>query len=111
MADDNKATILSQPENASTNFKSNEEAKRKVEQMSPRGLDGKSEPNIKFIGKVRNREGNLQTGDPFEYINTGDRQILLPSADDQKNGFYHLEAALIVRLFPEQYKLIKRKGE
>lgn len=59
-----------------------------------------NEPNIMFVGK-----GTLT---PVQSISNGMDTITLPS--DQSAAFYHPQAAVIVRLFPNLYKQYVIKG-
>lgn len=61
-----------------------------------------SKPNIAFVGKKDRR-------DPLLLINNGDTTIVLPA--NQSKPFFHLEAAVIVRLYPLLYKpVLPRKS-
>ena len=77
------------------------------------------EPNIKFTGRDEVLKDKLDAqgqpivmaAEPPTKINHGEEVIKLPDADAQRAGFFHEQAATIVRLYPEQYKLLKAKGE
>jgi hypothetical protein len=65
----------------------------------------KSQKNIIFIG--RNAKG--EKSEPPAHINTATGTIELPAENQQHKGFYHQEAANIIRLFPALYKPIITK--
>jgi hypothetical protein len=67
------------------------------------------EANIIFIGK-REFKGDLRPAVAPSSIIDGQDRIKLPSSADQVKGFYHENAAQIIRAFPKLYKQIKRKG-
>ncbi len=89
--------------------------KKKVDDDAP----ALPEPNIRFVGKDEvlkdklDASGNeiVMAAEPPAKINHGEETIRLPDAEAQRAGFYHEQAATIVRLYPEQYKLLKAKGE
>lgn len=58
-------------------------------------------PNIKFVGR-----GQVA----FESFSSGMTTIKLPPVDEQKAGFYHPQANLIIAEFPELFKPIVDKG-
>ncbi|MGI8996771.1 MAG: hypothetical protein ACR2GW_08900 [Pyrinomonadaceae bacterium] len=76
------------------------------------------EPNVRFIGKpevihvkinAQGKEVVIEVLPPTK-INHGQSTIRLPDAETQRAGFYHAEAATIVRLYGHFYKLIQPKG-
>lgn len=58
-------------------------------------------PNIIFISD----------GDAPTQVSDGGVFITLPASDAQKKGFYHADAAQVIRAFPQLYKAFVRKGE
>lgn len=58
-------------------------------------------PNIKFIGKDGRK--------PVQSIRDGAAFIQMPKREVQKTPFYHEQASLIVRLFPNHYKIFRGK--
>lgn len=74
-----------------------------------------AEPNIKFIGRGRWNPGKTKRSpapDPIENFRDGDDEVDLPPAEFQisRRLFYHNDAGRIVRLFPQKYKRIIRRG-
>lgn len=84
---------------------------------APKGAEEAAEPNLKFVGKDREVNGKTIPAEALRRINHGEESIMLPGeganadTEGQRAGFYHPAAALIVRLYPELYKLMVRKGE
>lgn len=74
----------------------------------------KPEPNIIFTRKVerKNAKGEMKTVDaePPKAIHTVGLTIKLPSAAEQLKGFYHEDAARIIRESSD-YKEFKPKGK
>lgn len=65
------------------------------------------EANIKFVGKAREEYGKTIEALPLIRVNHGTQVIRLPDAEAQREGFFHEAASVIVRLFPDLYKLVK----
>lgn len=70
--------------------------------------------NIKYTGRPRWDKGKRKRLDynaPIEQFSDCGRVVELPSPSFQERRrlFYHSEAALIVRLFPHLYKLVRQK--
>lgn len=61
-----------------------------------------NEKNIIFV--VKGREASRE-------IRTHNKLISLPSSDEQKRGFYHEDAKIIIETFPDFYKAFVKKGE
>ncbi len=62
---------------------------------------GNSPINIRFVGK---------SGDAPRCISDGDAIYELPESGVQKRGFYYENAAQIIALFPQLYKIPTDKG-
>lgn len=72
--------------------------------------------DIVFVGKRRrlNKETGKYKLFPREappFIQDGADKIKLPEPEAQKDGFYHEDAARIIALFPDDYKIFKPKGD
>lgn len=64
----------------------------------------KDEPNVKLVDRAK----ALGKGP----INMGMEEIgVLPDEEGQRAGFYFADPVLLVRMFPERYKLITEKGK
>lgn len=74
--------------------------------MAKKAPAGVKAPNVKFVGRDRDEYGKSVKAEPFERVNDGELTIELPSATEQRAGFYHEHAARLVRLFPGLYKFI-----
>jgi hypothetical protein len=68
------------------------------------------QPNIRFVGKKTEVNGKEIVPVPPKEINNGMKHYELPDAETQTAGFYHEDAAKIVRLFPQFYKMLLPKG-
>lgn len=63
--------------------------------------------NIIFIGQ-RESKGKAVDAEAPRSITTVGKTYELP--ESQSKGFYHENAAEIIRLFPKKYKAVKAKG-
>jgi len=66
--------------------------------------------NIRFVGRKTEVNGKEIAATPPKEINNGMKHYELPDAEAQIAGFYHEDAAKIVRLFPQMFKLVLPKG-
>ncbi len=66
-------------------------------------------PNVIFVGKVESK-GETVDAIPPKNIQDGRDKITLPDADAQLAGFYHKDAARIIKAMPKAYKAFKPKG-
>lgn len=71
----------------------------------------KNEPNIIFIGrKMDVKTEKMIDAEPPTAIHTVGMNIKLPSAAEQRKGFYHEDANRIIREMPDLYKPLIPKG-
>lgn len=82
--------------------------------VTPKATLRTPRPNIKYTGRPRWDKGKKKRLDynaPIEQFSDRGRVVELPSPSfqDRRRLFYHSEAALIVRLFPHLYKLVRQK--
>jgi hypothetical protein len=70
-------------------------------------------PNIQFCGRRKLSNGKYEELEAPPSGNTGQREIALPSSDEQKKGFYlpPKDARAIMAEYPFWYKAPKAKGK
>jgi hypothetical protein len=68
--------------------------------------DSPQQPNVKFVGRDREVYGKTVKAEPFERVTDGTHVVELPPAEEQCAGFFHPEAARLVRLHPSLYKFM-----
>lgn len=69
--------------------------------------------NIVFVRRERVYRDGQEEHVPAEAprtIRDGDRVFELPDSKTQRDGFYHPEAARLIRAFPDSYKAYTEKG-
>jgi hypothetical protein len=77
----------------------------------------KPQPNIVFVRKVPNPKAGLEGEPEFitpeapTRIRNGQVVYEMPGTEEQRRGFFHENAAEIIRAFPEAYKPLRGKGE
>ncbi|HEV2863019.1 MAG TPA: hypothetical protein VGX48_18535 [Pyrinomonadaceae bacterium] len=74
--------------------------------MANKKTDPKQQPNVKFVGRERQEYGKTIRPEPFERVTDGGHEIELPPAEAQRAGFFHPDAARLVRLHPSLYKFM-----
>lgn len=69
------------------------------------------EPEIEAVLPVKPRNIIFcGSGEPFTAIH-GSFRTILPSADEQRTGFYHPEANRIIAAYPSKYKRFQKLGD
>jgi hypothetical protein len=67
-------------------------------------------PNIAFIGKTLIK-GELASSTPPTAFNTSAGRVDIADVETQAKPFYHIQADLIIRTFPNLYKRFTQKGK
>ncbi|MBX3266421.1 MAG: hypothetical protein KF831_06910 [Acidobacteria bacterium] len=94
-----------------------EAAAANVAPGSPGSMERADDPapakNIVFVRRERVYRDGQEEQVPAEAprtIRDGDRLFELPDSKTQQDGFYHPEAARLIRAFPGSYKAFTEKG-
>lgn len=84
---------------------------------APGSVEGADDPapakNIVFVRRERIYRGGKEEqvlAEAPRTIRDGDRVFELPDSGTQQGGFYHPDAARLIRAFPDSYKAFTEKG-
>lgn len=92
------------------NFKTAKAADKRTNRIDHK-LEPADQPekNIIFVGR-RSTPTGVNPGIPPKTVTDGATSFVMPDAAEQLAGFYHAEAARIIRAFPKLYKSFISKG-